>query len=207
MQNMLKTLLMLFVALSMSLTATFAAAVEVNTADQAALESVKGLGPVKSKAIIDERAKNGPFKSADDLANRVKGLGQKSVANLEAAGLTIGGSTAPPTGAKPAPTAGTRATKTQAGTSTGTPTPAPTAATPTTATPAPASAADTATKPARGKRAKKQDKAATAAGASAASAPAATAAVPAAGSAPKAKGSRKSKKNQAASAATGASGT
>lgn len=97
---MLKKLLMLVVALSLSLTAALAAAVEVNTADQAALESVKGLGPVKSKAIIDERAKNGPFKDADDLANRVKGLGAKSVANLEAAGLTIGGSTTPPTGAK-----------------------------------------------------------------------------------------------------------
>ncbi|TOZ21520.1 competence protein ComE, partial [Burkholderia pseudomallei] len=72
---MLKKLLMLVVALSLSLTAALAAAVEVNTADQAALESVKGLGPVKSKAIIDERAKNGPFKDADDLANRVKGLG------------------------------------------------------------------------------------------------------------------------------------
>ncbi|WP_043229229.1 ComEA family DNA-binding protein, partial [Burkholderia glumae] len=111
---MLKTLLMLLVALSLSLTASFAAAVEVNTADQAALESVKGLGPVKSKAIIDERTKNGPFKSADDLANRVKGLGQKSVANLEAAGLTIGGSTAPPTGAQAAPAAGSRGPRTQA---------------------------------------------------------------------------------------------
>ncbi|NIF99821.1 helix-hairpin-helix domain-containing protein, partial [Burkholderia sp. Ax-1720] len=134
---MLKKLLLLLLTLSLSLGATFAAAVEVNTADQAALESVKGLGPVKSKAIIDERAKNGPFKSADDLASRVKGLGQKSVANLEAAGLTIGGSSAPPTGAKASqPT--TRATKTQAGTSTGTPAPAPSATTPSTSTaPAP----------------------------------------------------------------------
>lgn len=38
-------LLMLFVALSLSLAAGLAAAVEVNTADRAALESVKGLGP------------------------------------------------------------------------------------------------------------------------------------------------------------------
>ena len=41
---MLKKLLMLFVALSLSLAAGLAAAVEVNTAGQAALESVKGLG-------------------------------------------------------------------------------------------------------------------------------------------------------------------
>jgi competence ComEA-like helix-hairpin-helix protein len=68
------------------------AAVDVNTADQATLESVKGLGPVKSQAIIDERNKNGPFKDAKDLAVRVKGLGTKSVANLQEQGLTIGGS-------------------------------------------------------------------------------------------------------------------
>ncbi|HEV3104185.1 MAG TPA: helix-hairpin-helix domain-containing protein [Trinickia sp.] len=96
---MLKKLLMLFIAVALSLSTAFAASVDVNTADQAALESVKGLGPVKSKAIIDERSAHGPFKDADDLARRVKGLGAKSVANLESQGLTIGGSSAPPTGA------------------------------------------------------------------------------------------------------------
>ncbi|GAB7525632.1 hypothetical protein PBS_46220 [Paraburkholderia sp. 2C] len=96
---MLKKLWMLCVALVLVLCAGLAAAVEVNTADQAALESVKGIGPVHAKAIIDERTKNGPFKDADDLAARVKGIGSKSVKNLEAAGLTINGSGAPPTGA------------------------------------------------------------------------------------------------------------
>ena len=96
---MLKKLLMLIAVLVLSLSAGLAAAVEVNSADQAALESVKGIGPVHAKAIIDERTKNGPFKDADDLANRVKGIGQKSVKNLEAAVLTINGSSAPPTGA------------------------------------------------------------------------------------------------------------
>jgi competence protein ComEA len=97
---MLKRLLMLCVAVALSISAGWAAAVEVNTADQTALESVKGIGPVHAKAIIDERTKNGPFKNADDLAARVKGLGTKSVTNLEAAGLTVNGSSAPPTGAK-----------------------------------------------------------------------------------------------------------
>jgi competence protein ComEA len=97
---MLKKLWMLCLALVLALSAGLAAAVEVNTADQAALESVKGIGPVHAKAIIDERAKNGPFKDADDLATRVKGIGSKSVKNLEAAGLTINGSSAPPSGAK-----------------------------------------------------------------------------------------------------------
>src|ERR1700743_3448939 len=106
---MLKKLFMLCVAVALSLSAGFAAAVEVNTADQAALESVKGIGPVHAKAILDERAKNAPFKNADDLAARVKGIGQKSVVNLEAAGLTINGSSAPPTGAKPSAKAGSTA--------------------------------------------------------------------------------------------------
>jgi competence protein ComEA len=105
-------LLMLCIAAVLSVSAGWAGAVEVNTADQAALESVKGIGPVHAKAIIDERTKSGPFKNADDLAARVKGLGAKSVTNLEAAGLTVNGSSAPPTkassssikpGTKPAP--------------------------------------------------------------------------------------------------------
>src|ERR1700739_1919109 len=101
---MLKKLLMLCVVLALSLSAGAAAdAVEVNSADQATLDTVKGIGPVHAKAIIDERTKNGPFKDADDLVNRVKGIGPKSVQNLEAAGLTINGSGAPPSGAaKPA---------------------------------------------------------------------------------------------------------
>ncbi|TDA45289.1 ComEA family DNA-binding protein [Burkholderia pyrrocinia] len=194
---MLKKLLMLFVALSLSLAAGFAAAVEVNTADQAALEAVKGLGPVKSKAIIDERTKNGPFKDADDLANRVKGLGTKSVGHLEENGLTIGGSSTPPKGVKLSKPAAT----TSATTSTGTASTSTTATAGTTATaPAPAaSAPDAAAKPAKTKRASKKEKAAAAAAASAdagASAPAA------ASSAKAAKGSKKkSKKDKAASAA------
>ncbi len=181
---MLKKLLMLFVALVLSLSAGFAAAVEVNSADQAALESVKGIGPAHAKAIIDERTKNGPFKDADDLANRVKGIGQKSVKNLEAAGLTINGSSAPPTGAPAKAPAGTM--------SKSTPAPAATTA----QTPAPADAAS-------GGKASKSKKKSTA-DAAAASAPAATAAsAPATASDTTASKSKKSKKSKAASAASG----
>ncbi|OUL90429.1 ComEA family DNA-binding protein [Paraburkholderia hospita] len=183
---MLKKLLMLFVALVLSLSAGFAAAVEVNSADQAALESVKGIGPAHAKAIIDERTKNGPFKDADDLANRVKGIGQKSVKNLEAAGLTINGSSAPPTGAPAKAPAGTM--------SKSTPAPAATTA----QTPAPAAPADAAS----GGKASKSKK--SKADAAAASAPAATAAsAPAAASDTTASKSKKSKKSKAASAASG----
>ncbi|KVN99783.1 competence protein ComE [Burkholderia ubonensis] len=191
---MLKKLLMLFVALSLSLTAAFATAVEVNTADQAALESVKGLGPVKSKAIIDERTKNGPFKDADDLANRVKGLGTKSVAHLEENGLTIGGSATPPKGVKASKPAATPATTA----------PATTGAATTTAPAPAASAPEAASKPAKTKRASKKDKAAAAAGASA---PAADASAPADASSAKAtKGSKKKGKKDKAASAAAASG-
>ncbi|KWD79047.1 ComEA family DNA-binding protein [Burkholderia ubonensis] len=196
---MLKKLLMLFVALSLSLTAAFAAAVEVNTADQAALESVKGLGPVKSKAIIDERTKNGPFKDADDLANRVKGLGTKSVAHLEENGLTIGGSATPPKGVKASKPAATPATTAPATTA-----PATTGAATTTAPAPAASAPEAASKPAKTKRASKKDKAAAAAGASA---PAADASAPADASSAKAtKGSKKKGKKDKAASAAAASG-
>lgn len=58
------------------------AAVNLNTATQAELESLKGVGPAKAKAILAYREKNGPFKSVDDLAG-VKGFGKASAAKLK----------------------------------------------------------------------------------------------------------------------------
>jgi len=57
------------------------AAVDINTADAATLEQVKGIGPVKAAAIVDYRKANGPFKSVDELA-KVPGIGEKSVEQL-----------------------------------------------------------------------------------------------------------------------------
>jgi competence protein ComEA len=57
--------------------------------DQAALASLKGLDPVMAKAIIDERTENGPFKNADDLMDRVRGLSPKLVSELQEQGLII----------------------------------------------------------------------------------------------------------------------
>jgi competence protein ComEA len=182
---MLKKLLMLCVASALSLSAGFAAAVEVNSADQAALETVKGIGPVHAKAIIDERTKNGPFKDADDLAARVKGIGAKSVTNLEAAGLTINGSSAPPSGAKPAAKSSSTASTKAA--------PAAPAATATTGAPAEASGT-------KAPKSQKKSKAA-ASEAAAASAPAAAPTANAPADASGAKTSKKAKKSKAASAA------
>ncbi len=48
--------------------------VNINTATQAQLETLNGVGPAKAKAIIDYRTKNGPFKSLADL-EKVRGIG------------------------------------------------------------------------------------------------------------------------------------
>lgn len=49
--------------------------VNINQAGEAELsEALQGVGPSKARAIITHREKNGPFKSAEELAN-VKGIG------------------------------------------------------------------------------------------------------------------------------------
>lgn len=58
------------------------AAVDLNTANQAELEAVKGIGPAKAEAIISYREKNGGFKSVDELV-KVKGFGKASVDKLK----------------------------------------------------------------------------------------------------------------------------
>ena len=49
------------------------AAVDVNKATATELDGIKGIGPVMSKRILDER-KKGEFKNWDDLMVRVKGI-------------------------------------------------------------------------------------------------------------------------------------
>ncbi len=71
------------------------AVVEVNTADQAAPDSITGVGPATSKAILDERKKGGNFKDWSDLEGRVKGVGAKNAVKLSAAGLVVNGQTHP----------------------------------------------------------------------------------------------------------------
>ena len=66
------------------------AAVDVNTAKASDLDGVKGIGPVMSKRILDER-KKGKFKDWNDMIERVKGLGESSATKLSAEGLTVNG--------------------------------------------------------------------------------------------------------------------
>lgn len=87
---MLKKLLLATAVLIATMGFAFAQ-VDVNKADQAALDSVKGIGPKTSKAIIDERKKGGDFKDWTDFEKRVKGIGEKNAAKLSNAGLTVNG--------------------------------------------------------------------------------------------------------------------
>jgi competence protein ComEA len=48
--------------------------VDINTATVEELDSLPGIGPSIAQAIIDERERNGPFRSVDDL-ERVRGIG------------------------------------------------------------------------------------------------------------------------------------
>jgi len=58
------------------------ASVDLNTATQSELESIKGIGPAKAKTIVMHRERNGAFKSVEDLA-KVKGFGKASVLKLK----------------------------------------------------------------------------------------------------------------------------
>ena len=82
-KKLLTFLVMMYAALSF-------AAVDVNKATAADLDSVKGIGPAIAGKIIDER-KNGNFKDWNDLITRVKGIGETSAAKLSEGGLTVGG--------------------------------------------------------------------------------------------------------------------
>ena len=84
---MFKKLLAFFAAMTV---AVAFAAVDVNQATPAQLDSIKGIGPGISGKIVDER-KKGNFKSWEDFIERVKGIGEGNAAKFSAAGLTVSG--------------------------------------------------------------------------------------------------------------------
>jgi competence protein ComEA len=86
--------LLLWLVMMMLSVGTALAAINVNTANQKELESIKGIGPAKAKAIMDYRSKNGPFKSIEDL-DKVKGVGKKTLAEIRPQ-VTLSGPSTPP---------------------------------------------------------------------------------------------------------------
>jgi competence ComEA-like helix-hairpin-helix protein len=77
------------IALFVGAGAVLASPINVNTATQSELESIKGIGPAKAKTIIAERLDGGHFQDANDLQKRVRGIGMKSVEKMVDNGLTI----------------------------------------------------------------------------------------------------------------------
>ncbi|MBS3995761.1 MAG: helix-hairpin-helix domain-containing protein [Hydrogenophaga sp.] len=71
-------------------TAAAFAAVDVNDASVADLDSIKGIGPGTSAKIVEQR-KAAKFKDWDDLIQRVSGIGGKRAAKLSAEGLVVNG--------------------------------------------------------------------------------------------------------------------
>lgn len=64
--------------------------IDLNLANQAELEMVKGVGPQLSERILAERAK-GRFESWGQFIERMKGVGPSQAARLSAAGLRVAG--------------------------------------------------------------------------------------------------------------------
>jgi competence protein ComEA len=77
-----KILLSLVMALSLFTGMAFAAdKVDLNTANQAQLEMLNGVGASTAAAIIEYREKHGAYDSVDELV-QVKGIGAKKLAKL-----------------------------------------------------------------------------------------------------------------------------
>ncbi len=78
---MLKKIIVMF--LVFAATALFGMSLsQLNSATKAELMEINGIGEVKAAAIIKERRK-GKFKSFDDLASRVEGIGAQTAANVK----------------------------------------------------------------------------------------------------------------------------
>jgi competence protein ComEA len=66
------------------------AAVDINTANRAQLEAIRGVGTQLAERILAARTQ-GAFRDWADLIARVPGVGAASAARLSDGGLTIGG--------------------------------------------------------------------------------------------------------------------
>lgn len=84
------------------------AAVDVNNASEADLDSIKGIGPGTTARILEAR-KSAKFKDWSDLIQRVSGIGEKRAVKLSAEGLTVNNAAFVPS--QPAKKGGVKAEK------------------------------------------------------------------------------------------------
>ena len=81
------------IAVGLALATSWAmAAVDVNKASVADLDSIKGIGPGTSAKVLKAR-EQAAFKDWADLIQRVGGIGPKKAAQLSDNGLTVNGQT------------------------------------------------------------------------------------------------------------------
>ncbi len=87
----MKSKLMIGVLAAAFCGASWAGAVNVNTADAKTIsKELSGIGDRTATSIVEERAAHGPFKDGQDLAKRVKGVGKKTLEKNQA-NLKFGG--------------------------------------------------------------------------------------------------------------------
>jgi competence protein ComEA len=65
-------------------------ALDINQANEAELDSIKGMGPSLSAKVLKARA-HGTFKDWQDLMQRVSGIRQNKAQQLSEQGLTVNG--------------------------------------------------------------------------------------------------------------------
>lgn len=75
--------------------ASTAWALDINQANEAELDSFKGMGPALSAKVLQARAQ-GPFSSWADLTQRVSGMGPQKLQRFSQQGLTVNGQPLPP---------------------------------------------------------------------------------------------------------------
>ena len=71
----------LFLALTLSTAVIAVEKVDINTATQAQLEMLSGIGASTAAAIIEYREQHGAYQSVEALVN-VKGIGEKKLSKL-----------------------------------------------------------------------------------------------------------------------------
>ena len=67
-----------------------ALAFEINQANEAELDSLKGMGPSLSAKVLKARTR-GPFQNWQDLMQRVSGIRKNKALQFSEQGLTVGG--------------------------------------------------------------------------------------------------------------------
>lgn len=65
------------------------AAVDANTATQAELRTVPGIGPAIAERIVKERRRT-PYQDVADLQQRVRGIGDANIRRMVEGGLVVG---------------------------------------------------------------------------------------------------------------------